>query len=94
MNKLDKTIRSVQNRINESRNRQGVAVTIALTTLSDIMDILNRTKQMREARDEPKPMKHDPLYQNYYCPSCGIRTFLWNPHKYCARCGQALEDDK
>ena len=92
MKEIDRTIRSVQNRINESRNNQGKAVTISLSTLKEILDICLRAREMREARDEPVPMNHSFGFD--YCPSCGIMIETWKSHNYCPRCGQAIKGRK
>ena len=57
----DKTILSIQNRINESRNKNGIAVTIALSTLRDVYALL------KEKQDEIIPYID---IDEAKCPDC------------------------
>ena len=95
MDKLEKTKRSIENRINESRNRQGVAVTIALSTLKDIMKIIIEQQHINEMKE---PMKADfvQLPFNDYrfdCPRCKNKVEMFQcgeQTKYCPFCGQNI----
>lgn len=92
MTDLELTIRSLQNRINESRNRGGLAVNVSLTTLSKALTLLKEKKE------------HEPIFTKLggepyiiYCGACNncmiqleneshmkyvVRTF-----KFCQKCG-------
>ena len=51
MEVIDKTILSLQNRINESRNKGGIAVPVSLSTLRDAFALLKEQKQRIEEED-------------------------------------------
>lgn len=88
----DKTILSIQNRINESRNKNGIAVTIALSTLRDVHALL------KEKQDEIIPYID---IDEAKCPDCKVKltrqellgedVLFEDFFDYCPHCGKAVK---
>ena len=73
---------TIQNRINESRNRNGVAVTIALSTLREMQAFLEKVK--------PKEMEIEGGVTWWYvCPEC--HGAIDKADSFCRHCGQAVK---
>ena len=95
---LELTIRSLQNRVNESRNRGGLAVPVALTTLSKALTLLKKEKPARPYVPISS-MIHDPY--RLCCGKCTQTMVLVGGrkkpgdlkeiYKYCPRCGVKID---
>ena len=83
----EKVIKTIQNRINEARNKQLKVATIFVSTLSDILALLQEQEAVgptliREGRNKnyndyvcPR-CDNEVVYEQNYCSECGVR-FLW-----------------
>ena len=83
----EKLIRGLQNRINESRNHGGIAVHVALSTLSGALALLKEQKAV-----EPDASLMIPGL--YYCGNCGaelIETENGYKPNYCSYCGRKVK---
>lgn len=82
MEQWEKLELTIQNRINESRNRNGVAVTIMPSTLRIIQALLKKTKPME------MEMEGGTTWW-YVCPEC--HGAIDQKDRYCRHCGQAVK---
>ena len=83
----EKVIKTIQNTINEARNKQLKVATIFVSTLSDILAFLQEQEAVgptliREGRNKnyndyvcPR-CDNEVVYEQNYCSECGVR-FLW-----------------
>ena len=74
---------TIQNRINESRNRNGTAVTIALSTLREMQAFLEKVKPME------MELEGGGSTWWYACPEC--HGAIDKADSYCRYCGQAVK---
>ena len=88
----DKLTRGLQNRINESRNRGGIAVPVALSTLSEAL------MAVREQKTEYTPDGPDYFdgrsFIRWKCTSCQYFVCLEKGMpdiKYCPNCGRKVK---
>ncbi len=91
----EKLIRGLQNRINESRNHGGIAVTVALSTLSGALMLLKEQEpqETRFVRHYSRPGVYADLW--LYCEKCGGRVDdeFYRP-KFCPECGRKVKWDE
>ena len=80
----EKLIRGLQNRINESRNHGGIAVSVALSTLSGVLVLL------KEQEPITPHVEHDSDDDTWYY-GCGACHMDIDPKdKYCRHCGRQV----
>ena len=81
----DKLTRGLQNRINESRNRGGIAVPVALSTPSEALMAL---KEQEPVEPERECSGGGTTWWNV-CGAC--RTAINPNDKYCHECGRTVK---
>ncbi len=96
----EKLIRGLQNRINESRNHGGIAVPVALSTLSGALVLL---KEQEPVEPKIRTSKTSILFEEdceisvAYCGCCGFAidqpTEGGRGWKYCPECGREVKWD-
>lgn len=84
----EKLLRGLQNRINESRNRGGIAVPVALSTLSEALMAVKEKEPVEPKADGTSIYDVDGFI---VCGKCGGSLGMPEVFKFCPWCGRPVK---